>query len=198
MTTAIVGVREHGNSAELVTIGTDFSAIDRRRINLTIDLPTMPYHHQGSWAIGRYKDSAWAKDISLGDAIALIEKVKIAADEGAKAALEALAKKIPIAISAIAIRTCPELPDTIEATIRDNRAQTYADTVMYRMALANAAGNLGWAVHWYDKNKIFDEAAQKLNTPDIAATLKEMGKTFGPPWQAKHKMAAAAAIAACP
>ena len=72
---AVVGVTEHGNSAVLVTVASDSSILDRRKIDLTTDLPTHPYHHQGSWAVGRYKDSPWSKDISLPDAIALVERV---------------------------------------------------------------------------------------------------------------------------
>ena len=34
---------------------------------------------------------------------------------------------------------CPELPPTTEARIADNRAQTFADSVMSREALAAAA-----------------------------------------------------------
>ena len=41
---ATVGVAEHGNSAELVTLaGVDGALLDRRRIDLTRDLPTHPY-----------------------------------------------------------------------------------------------------------------------------------------------------------
>ena len=42
------------------------------RVDLTRGLPTHPYHHEGSWAVGRYANSAWAKKISLPDAIALV------------------------------------------------------------------------------------------------------------------------------
>ena len=69
--TAAVGVTEHGNSAVLVTVARGGELLDRRRIDLTEKLPTHPHHHQGSWAVGRYLDSPWAKPISLADAIAL-------------------------------------------------------------------------------------------------------------------------------
>ena len=193
---ATVGVTEHGNSAELVTVAYDGSLLDRRRINLTEGLPTHPYHHQGSWAVGRYKDSAWARDISLPDAIALVEQVRDAAAAGARQQLDVLASEVPLRIRCIAIRECPALPDTIEATIRDNRAQSFADTVMYRQALAAAAGDRGWAIYWYSRDRVFDDAATRLDGGDIGAAIKAMGKVAGSPWQAKHKQAAAAAIAA--
>ena len=193
---AIVGVTEHGNSAVLVTVATDGKILDRRKIDLTTDLPTHPYHHQGSWAVGRYKDSPWAKEISLPEAIKLVERVQEASVDGARGGLAALAAAVPVEISGIAIRKCPELPPTIEERIRDNRAQTVADTVMYRQALATAAEARGWAVSWYDRDTVFDDAATNRNCDDIKAVITEMGRSAGPPWQARHKQAAAAALSA--
>lgn len=194
--TAAVGVVEHGNSAVLVTVASDGELLDRRRVDLTEKLPTHPHHHQGSWAVGRYLDSPWAKPISLSDAIALVERVREAAAEGAHKHLEALASTVTVPIAAIAIREHPKLPATIEERIRDNRAQTFADSVMYREALADAAKARGWYVHWYDREPAFRDAAQALGREDIDALLREMGRKAGPPWQAAHKLAAAAAIAA--
>ena len=192
---AILGVTEHGNSAELVTISDSGELLDRRRIDLTHDLPTHPYHHEGSWAVGRYKDSAWARDVTLAEAVELVERVQEAAAAGARHCLAALAENLPESISVITLRACPELPATIEARIRDNRAQTIADTVMYRQALADAAIERGWSVCWYDKARVFEQAAA-VSGVDIDAKLRALGKAAGTPWQAKHKLAAAAAIAA--
>src|SRR5271169_4663395 len=88
---AAVGVAEHGNSAVLVTVAPDRELLDRRRIDLTRGLPTHPYHHEGSWAVGRYLNSPWARAISLADAVALVERVHEAAARGARENLEELA-----------------------------------------------------------------------------------------------------------
>jgi len=194
--TAAVGVVEHGNSAVLVTLAKGGGLLDRRRVDLTENLPTHPHHHQGSWAVGRYLDSPWARPISLADAIALVERVREAAARGARVHLEALASAVTVPIAAIAIRECPALPPTVEARIADNRAQTVADSVMYRKALANAASERGWSVKWYARDRVFGDAASALGRNDINALLREMGRTIGPPWQAAHRLAAAAAIAA--
>ncbi len=194
--TAAVGVVEHGNSAVLVTVANEGALLDRRRIDLTGKLPTHPHHHQGSWAVGRYLDSPWAKPIVLADAIALVERVREAAAQGARTHLEMLASALDVPVTAIAIRECPKLPPTIEERIRDNRAQTFADSVMYREALADAAVARGWSLQWYDRDRVFREAAVALGRDDIAPLLREMGRAAGPPWQAAHKLAAAAAIAA--
>jgi hypothetical protein len=195
-----VGVAEHGNSAELVTVAAGGELLDRRRIDLTDGLPTHPHHHEGSWAVGRYLNSPWARPTSLADAVALVERVRAAAAHGARESLAALAKSVGasggVPIAAIAIRACPELPPTIEQRIADNRAQTVADSVMYREALAAAAEARGWTVHWYDSARVFRDAATALGRKDIDAFLQAMGRAIGPPWQARHKLAAAAALAA--
>lgn len=194
--TATIGVAEHGNSAVLVTIAPDGELLDRRSIDLTKDLPTHPYHHEGSWAIGRYLNSPWAQPISLADAITLIERVRQSAATGARENLAALATAVAVPIETIAIRVCPELPAGVEERIRDNRAQTVADSVMYREALATAAQERGWSVYWYDRERVFNDAATALRQQDINAFISAMGRSIGPPWQAKHKLAAAAALAA--
>lgn len=194
---ATVGVCEHGNSAVLVTLASSGALLDRRKIDLTPKgMPTHPHHHEGSWAVGRYRGSAWAREITLAEAIELVERVRDAAALGARENLDSLAATIPIPIITIALRACPALPPTIEACIRDNRAQTYADTVMYRKALAAAAKERGWSVRWYDRDLVFQNAALALGCEDIDLFLSEMGRSAGPPWQAKQKLAAAAAMAA--
>jgi hypothetical protein len=193
---AAVGVAEHGNSAVLVAVARGGAFLDRRRIDLTHGLPTHPYHHEGSWAVGRYLNSSWARRISLADAVALVERVRDSAARGARASLEALAATVPVPITSIAIRVCPQLPPTTEERIADNRAANVADSVMYREALATAAEARGWTVHWYDRERVFREAAAALGGEDIDAFLHAMGRSIGPPWQTKHKLAAAAAIIA--
>jgi hypothetical protein len=192
---AAVGIAEHGNSAVLVTVAPRGELLDRRRVDLTRGLPTHPYHHEGSWAVGRYLNSPWARAISLADAVALVERVRESAARGARAILEALATTVPVPIASIAIRVCPQLPPTTEERIADSRAANVADSVMYREALANAAEARGWRVHWYDRERVFRDAAAALGGDDIDAFLHAMGRSIGPPWQAKHKLAAAAALA---
>jgi hypothetical protein len=194
--TATVGVAEHGNSALLVTLAPGGELLDRRRIDLTSGLPTQPYHHEGAWAVGRYLNSPWARPISLADAVALIQHVHESAAHGARESLDALATSVPMPIASIAIRVCPTLPATIEERITDNRAQVVADSIMYRQALAAEAESRGWSVSWYDRERVFRDASRALGGEDVQAFLSAMGRSIGPPWQAKHKLAAAAALAA--
>jgi hypothetical protein len=191
---ACVGVAEHGNSAVLVTLAPSGELLDRRRVDLTTGLPTHPYHHEGSWAVGRYLNSPWARPMALSDAVALVARVREAAAQGASESLEALAATVPLAITGIALRACPPLPATTEERIADARAATMADSIMYREALADAAAARGWTVKWYDSEHVFQDAAAAAGREDIDAFLQEMGRSVGPPWQAKHKLAAAAAL----
>jgi hypothetical protein len=193
---AAVGVAEHGNSAVLVTVVPGAQLLDRRRIDLTHGLPTHPYHHEGSWAVGRYVNSPWARPISLADAVTLVERVRESAMRGAREGLEALAAAVAVPIASIAIRVCPQLPPTTEARIIDTRAANVADSVMYREALASAAVARGWSVYWYDREQVFRDAEVTLNGGDIHVVLRAMGQSAGAPWQAKHRLAAAAALAA--
>jgi hypothetical protein len=193
---ATVGVGENGNSAVLVTVAPGGELLDRRSIDLTEPgLPTHPHHHEGSWAMGRYLNTPGARALSLAEAVALVERVRASAARGARDSLEALASSVPVPVVGIAIRACPELPPTIEERIADNRAQTFADSVMYREALATAAEARGWSVYWYDRERVFRDAATVLGCEDIDTFLNAMGRSIGPPWQARHKLAAAAAIA---
>lgn len=81
------------------------------------------------------------------------------------------------------------MPATVEACIADHRAQTYADSVMYRHALRAAAEARGWSVHFYDRDRV-------LASEELDARARAIGRAAGPPWQASHRLAAAAALAA--
>jgi hypothetical protein len=194
---AAVGVVENGNSVVLVTVSNQAKVLDRRGVDLTEGLPTHPHHHEGSWALGRYANTPGARAISLAEAVALVAQVRAAAEAGARRHLAELAAVVSSPLVAIALRAYPALPPTTELRITDNRAQTYADSAMYREALAGAARERGWAVHWYDRERVFADAASALGR-DVEAVLAAMKRELGAPWQAKHKLAAAAALAVCP
>jgi len=67
---------------------------------------------------------------------------------------------------------------------------------MYRHALANAAVRRGWAVHWYERERVARDAAAAFGRSGIDSMLVAMGRAVGPPWQARQKLAATAALAA--
>jgi hypothetical protein len=181
--TAIVGVADHCGWAVLVTVSADPALLDRRQVELVdADLPKLPHHHE-------------AQGLPADEAVALINRVQQSAEAHAAASLEALAKTVSAKITGIALRVCPKLPDTIAERISNYRAQTMADGIMYRQALAQAAEARGWRVHWFAEKSVFTEAARALGRSSVEDLLKQTGASLGPPWQKDHRVAMAAAIA---
>jgi len=181
---AIIGVSDHGGWAVLVTVGSDGTLLDRRRVELVDEnLPKIPHHSEG-------------QGLPLDDAVALVERVQASAERHAKLALEDLAKTMLGRNLGVALRQCPDLPPTIAERIRDYKAQNVADWVMYRRALAAAGEARGWAVHWYDAKKVSDAASEAMGIKDLEAHFAELRRSIGPPWSKDHKVAMAAAMVA--
>ena len=180
----IIGISDHGGWAVLVTVAGDGTLLDRRRVELVDEgLPKIPHHSEG-------------QALPLPEAVALVERVRVSAERHAKLSMDAVATTLPGRILGVALRQCPELPPTIAERIKNYRAQNVADWVMYRKALAAAAEERGWAVHWYDAKKVFDAASQALSIKDLEAHFLRLRKSIGPPWGKDHKVAMAAAIVA--
>src|SRR5205807_2934124 len=180
----IIGVSDHGGWAVLVTVASDGTMLNRRRVELVDEgVPRIPQHSEG-------------QAIPLDEAVELVERVEAAAKRHSKLVLDAVAATVPGRIVGVALRQCPELPPTIAERIKDYTAQNVADWVMYRRALAAAAEARGWAVHWYDAKKVFDAASDALRIADIDAHFVKLRKAIGPPWNKDHKLAMAAAIVA--
>jgi hypothetical protein len=177
----VIGVSDHGGWAVLVTVARDGTLLDRRRVELVGDgLPRIPHHSEG-------------QGLPLDEVVALVERVRVSAEKHAALALDAVATAVP-RILGVALRNCPELPPTIAERIKDYRAQNVADWVMYRRALASAAGARLWPVHWYDAKSVSDAASQALRVKSFDAHFLRMRKAVGPPWNNDHKLAMAAAI----
>jgi hypothetical protein len=180
----IIGVSDHGGWAILITATANGTLLDRRRVELVDDdLPKIPHHSEG-------------QGLPLDEAVVLVERVRVSAERHAKLRLESVATALPGRIVGVALRQCPALPPTIAERIKDYRAQNVADWVMYRKALAAAAEERGWPVHWYDAKKVFDAASVALHTDDLDAHFLQLRKSIGPPWNTDHKLAMAAAITA--
>jgi hypothetical protein len=169
----VVGVADHAGWAALVAVGPRGELLDRRRVELLEPgLPPMPIHHE-------------AQALPLAEAEALVGRVRASVARCAAKALEAVARAIPD-IGAIALRQCPEVPDTVAGCLRDHRARNLADWVMYRRQLAHAAGAIGWQVAWFDPRSA---ALQEL-----MARLAPLKKRVGPPWGTDQRLAMAGAL----
>jgi hypothetical protein len=179
----IIGVSDHGGWAVLVTVTSDGTLLDRRRVELVDDsLPAIPHHHEGQM-------------LPVDEAVALVGRVRVSAERHAVLALDAVAAAVPL-IRGIALRTYPDLPPTIAERLKDYRARNVADWVMYRQALAGAAAARGWSVHFYDAKKVVDAASQALRVENFDAHFLQLRSAVGAPWNQDHKLAMAAAIVA--
>jgi hypothetical protein len=182
--TAFVGVADHAGWAVTVTATASGELLDRRRIELVAEgLPKLPHHHD-------------AQGLPLDEGLALIERVRVSAEEHAKLALEAIAAAVSVRIVGIAMRACPPLPATVAERLSNYRAQNVADSVMFRTALADAAVARGWGVHWYEARKVIPQACQALQVESLEPQFAKLKKELGPPWTQDHRMALAAAIVA--
>ena len=136
----------------MVTVGRDGALLDRRRVELVDDdLPKLPHHSEG-------------QRLQLDEAVALVERVRASAERHAALALDAVAATVP-GIGGIALRERQPLPSTIAERIKDYRASNVADWVMYRTALAKAAEDRDWTVHWFNPKQL-DTRSPKLPNQD--------------------------------
>ena len=145
--------------------------------------------------MGRYLNTPGARALSLAEAVALVEKVRASAARGAREGLEALAAAVPLPITSIALRACPELPPTIEERISDNRAQTMRRLRHVSPGPRGRSRGARLVRALVRPRARVSDAAAALGREDVDAFLQAMGRSIGPPWQAKHKLAAAAALA---
>lgn len=182
---AIIGISDHGGWAVLVTVTADGTLLDRRRVELVSeDLPKIPHHSE-------------CQSLPLDEAVALVERVRLSAERHARVAFNGVTTAVPEErILGVALRHCPELPETVAERISDYRAQNVADWVMYRQAFAAAAEARGWAVHWYDAKNALAAASEALHVKNLDAFFLELRKTIGPPWSQDHKLAMAGALTA--
>jgi hypothetical protein len=165
----------------LVTATRDATLLDRRRVELVDEgLPKLPHHCEG-------------QRLPLDEAVALVERVRVSAEKHAVLALDAVTTAVP-GILGIALRKCPQLPDSIAERITQYRAQNVADWVMYRRALASAAEARGWPIHWYDAKKVSGMASQAFRVENLDARFLHVRRAVGPPWNKDHKLAMAAAV----
>lgn len=181
---AVIGVSDHNGWAVFVAVGAGAAILDRRRVVLVdSDLPCMPHHHE-------------AQALPVAQGIELVERVRTSAEKHAVAALDAVATELKLSIVGLALRECPQLPPTIAERLQNYRAQNVADTVMYRMALADAAQARGWAVHWYDPREVFESASRALRVKNLEAYFRQAKADLGSPWNNDHKLAMAGAVTA--
>jgi hypothetical protein len=93
----IIGVADHGGWAVLVAAAGDGTFLDCRRRNRWMRLPQIPHHGE-------------AQRMPIGEAVALVERLRPSAEQHATRELNALDAALPGRIRGVALRECPVLP----------------------------------------------------------------------------------------
>ena len=186
-----LGIAHHFGWAVAVVATDDHTVVDRRRIELIESgLPAAPIHHEGG-AHPLHRSAAQPLD---DDALAaLVADVRASVVRASSAALGELATVSTEPIASISLRAWPaDFPEDI-AVRRRVPYEGRADSVMYGQVLAELAGELGWAVHFYNARDVEGEAARILGDR-AGEVLRGPRAALGPPWSKDHRMALAATI----
>ncbi|HYD08751.1 MAG TPA: hypothetical protein VEA78_01505 [Acidimicrobiales bacterium] len=185
-----VGIAHHLGWAIAVTASADHEVVDRRRIELVDGgLPSAPiHHHGGTWA----EHTGPGGVPSDGALAALVAEVRASAVRCATEALAALAADVGSPIVSLAVADWAPLPDDI-ATLRRPPHEAKADSVMYRVVLAEVAAARGWLVDGYDPKTVEAEAVALLG--ERAHDVLHGPRTrLGAPWAKDHRTALAATV----
>ena len=186
-----VGIAHHLGWAVAVTASDDHEVVDRRRIELIEPgLPNAPIHHHGG-AHAMHDTGEHLDDEALAR---LVADVRASAVRGSSSALDELTAAVSEPIVSMSLRAWPpDFPEDI-ATQRRVPYESKADSVMYRVVLAELARDRGWDVHLFDASSIEAEAIRILGRG--SDVLSAPRTRLGPPWTKDHRIALAATIVA--
>lgn len=184
------GCKPHSGWAIAVLVSGSHHApqvLDRRRVQLCPDdLPRMAYH--AAQAVPRDRAAELIAEVDAAVAAmtsdVLQELVGVAASHGELIALGLIGHP-------------RELPELSVALANHTMLHT-AEGELYRGALDDAAEAHGLTVFAAPPKRTIDEAAAALGVGRgaLAARLTGLRAALGPPWQADHKDATAAALMA--
>jgi hypothetical protein len=165
--------------------------VDRRRVELIEPgLPNAPIHHHG----GTHPMHDTGKQLDDEALARLVAEVRASAVRASCDALDELAAAVREPIVSVSLRAWPpDFPEDI-ATQRRVPYESKADSVMYRVVLAELARDRGWNVHLFDASSIEAEAIRILGGNSDVLTAPRV--RLGPPWSKDHRIALAATIVA--
>lgn len=185
-----LGFKPHTGWAVAVTIGGDAAApvvFDRQRVTLCpADLPRQVYHH--------------AQGLSPARAVRSVVDVEDAVDITSNLVLGELAERASSHGELVAVGIVGEpreVPD-LKQVLASHALLHLAEGELYRSALDEAAHERGLVVSLMSPKRTVEQASVALGvTCDaLTATLTALRRELGPPWQADHRDAAAAALVA--
>jgi hypothetical protein len=186
------GMKAHSGWAALVVVGKrddDFTVVDRRRIKLVEDeWAKQPYHT--------------AEDMEAGAARDVVERGIEAAQQIAVREMRTAVKRARQAgheVAACAVLVTDPMPDwTVDEILAVHFRMHKAEGVLFRDALARAAGACGLRFLGIPEKQLDEQAERALATPvsSLRKTIASLGKSAGPPWGKDQKDASLAAMIA--
>ena len=187
-TLATLGLRAHSGWAAVVALGGPTSAprvLARQRLEFAdakLAYSKQPYHA--------------AAERPLGEAEKLIATCMQSSIELAFRGLHDImgATASQPAACGLLLGSGRPLPD-LAGILRSHALIHTAEGEMFRGVLSQAAERLGWRVIGVKEKLIWQQAPTALNqsAAAVAAQLKAMGKSLGPPWREDERLATLAA-----
>ena len=161
--------------------------VDRRRVTLCPEsLPRQAYHA--------------AQELPPAKAALLVREVHAAVDRTTALVLDELAgvARAHGRLVAAGVTGVPRDVPVLEKVLASHALLHLAEGELYRGAICDAADALGCTVVPIDAKHGITETAQAIGVPAdaFARRLAELRAEVGAPWQADHRLATAAAIAA--
>jgi hypothetical protein len=189
------GMKAHSGWAALVVLGTgsgELQVVDRCRMELVdkddASWAKQPYHAAERLNAGDARDLV-GRGLVTARRIAVREMrtaVKRARDEGHE-------------VAACAVLVVDPMPDwTVDEILAVHFRMHKAEGVLFRDALARAAGTCGLKFLGVHEKQLEEEAERALAIPvnSLRKTIASLGKAVGPPWGRDQKDAALAAMIA--
>jgi hypothetical protein len=189
------GMKAHSGWAALVVLGkrgAELQVVGRYRMELVesddASWAKQPYHAAENLEAGEARDLV-TRGLASARRIAVREMrtaVKRARQEGHE-------------VVACAVLMAEPMPDwTVDQILAVHFRMHKAEGVLFRDALARAAGACGLMLHGIPEKQLDEQAERALATPvnSLRETIASLGKSVGPPWGKDQKDASLAAMIA--
>ena len=189
------GMKAHSGWAALVVLGArsgELQVVDRSRMELV-------EQEEASWAKQPYHA---AENLNADDARDLVRRGIAAARRIAVREMRTAVKHAREAgheVAACAILVGDPMPDwTVDEILSVHFRMHKAEGVLFRDALARAAGSCGIKLLQVTEKQLDEQAERALATSvnSLRKTITSLGKSIGPPWGKDQKDAALAAMIA--
>jgi hypothetical protein len=197
MAEAAVGFADHSGWAIAVAVvrtGDWFDVVARERLDIVEPGWTLP---GGFGARQPYHAVA-----EMGADRRLVEDTIEAAAAGSAAAIRRIAESVARGGHQLVAAGVPAgavaLPRSLDAILVSHALLHAAEGELFREALAEGASRCGLAISRMPRKEVAADAAASVGLPRHAfeMRLRGMRDVLGPPWQADHRLAMAAAVLA--